>query len=243
MESILTIAARHGIPVVEDNAHGLFGKYGDRYLGTLGVLGTQSFHETKNFTCGEGGALLVNDEAFVARAEIIREKGTDRSNFRRGEVDKYTWRDLGSSYLPSDILAAVLLAQLEAREIIQERRKRICAYYDAHLAGWARAHDVRLPTIPRPCEPAYHMYYLVMPSAEDRVRLTAHLRERGIQASPHYLPLHTSDMGQRYGYSAGDLPVTERVSDCLLRLPLFCDLAQEQLERVTEAVLDFVPGA
>jgi dTDP-4-amino-4,6-dideoxygalactose transaminase len=241
MEPILQIAARYGIPVVEDNAHGLYGTYKGRYLGTLGALGTQSFHGTKNFTCGEGGALLFNDARFVERAEIIREKGTNRSRFFRGEVDKYTWRDLGSSYLPSDILAAFLVAQLEAREIIQQRRRSIWEYYEAELAPWARDFGISTPCVPEGCEPAYHLYYLVMRSARDRDGLLAHLRERGVQATSHYQPLHVSEMGRRFGYSPGDLPLTERVAECILRLPFFCDMTAEQRAHVVESVRSFVP--
>src|SRR5713226_6884684 len=159
MDSILAIASRHRVRVVEDNAHGLFSRYKGIYMGTLGCLATQSFHETKNFTCGEGGALIVNDAEFLERALVIREKGTNRSRFFRGEVDKYTWVDLGSSYLPSDILAAFLFAQLEHREEIQSRRRRIWEYYDVNLAGWAKQHSVRLPIVPEGCEQAYHMFY------------------------------------------------------------------------------------
>jgi dTDP-4-amino-4,6-dideoxygalactose transaminase len=242
MDTILAIAERHRIPVVEDNAHGLYGRYKERYLGTLGVLGTQSFHETKNFTCGEGGALLINDVRLVQRAEIMREKGTDRSRYHRGEVDKYTWRDLGSSYLPSDLLAGVLAAQLEARDIIQRRRRQIFEGYLASLAGWARSHAVQLPTVPQGCEPAYHLFYMIMPTSEARAGLLAHLKEHGIQGTSHYQPLHASDMGIRFGYVRGDLPVTEHVSECIVRLPLFCGLSPEQIDRVTDAVRSFEPA-
>src|SRR5205823_13204497 len=156
MDAILEIARRHGVAVVEDNAHGLFGKYKGRYLGTFGCLATQSFHETKNFTCGEGGALIVNDSRYLDRAEIIREKGTNRSRFFRGQVDKYTWVDLGSSYLPSDLLAAFLFAQLEARDEIQARRRKVWECYDLHLRGWADARGIQTPTIPPHCEQSYH---------------------------------------------------------------------------------------
>src|SRR6266487_2386003 len=180
MEAILGIARRHGVVVVEDNAHGLFGRYKGRYLGTFGCLATQSFHETKNFTCGEGGALLINDPRYIERAEVIREKGTDRSRFFRGEVDKYTWVDLGSSYLPSDLLAAFLYAQLEHRDEIQSRRRRIWEYYNANLAEWSKQHGARLPFVPECCEQAYHMFYLLLPSFEARQALIAHLETRHI---------------------------------------------------------------
>jgi len=225
-----------GMAVVEDNAHGLFAKYRGRFLGTFGCLAAQSFHETKNFTCGEGGALLINDARYVERAEIIREKGTDRSRFFRGQVDKYTWVDVGSSYLPSDILAAFLYAQLEAREQIQTKRRRVWEYYHQHLQEWAEDHGVRLPVVPPHCEQSYHMFHLIMPSLAERQGLIAHLRARGILSVFHYQPLHLSPMGLRYGYGAGDCPVTERVSECLLRLPFYNDLTIDELKMIVEAV-------
>jgi len=239
MDTIMEIANRHGIPVVEDNAHGLFGKYKGKYLGTFGCLATQSFHETKNFTCGEGGALLINDPRYIERAEIIREKGTNRSRFFRGQVDKYTWVDIGSSYLPSDILAAFLYAQLEMREQIQTKRRRIWEYYYKHLQDWARDHGVRLPIVPMHCEQSYHMFYLLLPSLEQRQALIDHLKKQGILAVFHYLPLHLSDMGRRFGGKQGDCPVTEDVSDRLLRLPFYNDLCGEDQERVVEAIKEF----
>ncbi len=239
METIGGIAARRGIPIVEDNAHGLFSKYRGRYLGTFGALATQSFHETKNFTCGEGGALLVNDERYVQRAEIVREKGTDRSRFFRGEVDKYTWVDVGSSHLPSDILAAFLLAQLESRESIQSRRREIWERYYRDLEAWAGSAGVRLPVVPADCEQSFHLFYLLMPSAESRKGLIRHLKDRDIHAVFHYLPLHLSPMGQRYGGSHGQCPVTESVSDRLLRLPFFFDMTEQDQDRVIEAIRAF----
>src|SRR5437764_4678483 len=239
MDAILGIAGRHGIPVVEDNAHGLFGKYKERYLGTMGCLATLSFHETKNFICGEGGALLINDPQYVERAEIIREKGTQRSRFFRGEVDKYTWMDIGSSYLPSELLAAFLYAQLEAREDIQCRRKRIWEYYREHLNGWANERGVQLPSVPTPCEQPYHMFYFVVPSLAERQALIAHLSAREINAVFHYLPLHLSSMGRRFGGKEGDCPVTEEVSDRLLRLPFYNELTEVDQARVVAALEDF----
>ncbi len=239
MDTILEIARREHIAVVEDNAHGLFGKYKNRYLGTFGVLAAQSFHETKNFTCGEGGALLINDPALVERAEIIREKGTNRSRFFRGQVDKYTWVDVGSSYLPSDILAAFLLAQLEQREKIQAHRKRVWNFYQEHLQDWARAHEVQLPYIPVYCEQAYHMYYLLLPTLNLRQGMIAHLRQGGILSVFHYLPLHLSEMGRGFGGRPGDCPVTERVSDRLLRLPFDNALTEEDQSKVVEAMREY----
>jgi dTDP-4-amino-4,6-dideoxygalactose transaminase len=237
MDTILQVAAHHGIAVVEDNAHGLFGKYKGKYLGTFGCLAAQSFHETKNFSCGEGGALLINDPQYIERAEIIREKGTNRSRFFRGEVDKYTWVDIGSSYLPSDVLAAFLYAQLESREQIQTRRQQIWDYYLEHLQAWAQDHGVRLPVVPNHCEQSYHMFYLLMPRLQSRTRLISHLKEQGILSVFHYQPLHLSAMGRQFGGRPGDCPVTEDVSDRLLRLPFYNDLTQEDQNRVIEAIL------
>ncbi len=242
MDAIMACADRHGIAVVEDNAHGLFAKYKGKCLGTFGALATQSFHETKNFTCGEGGALLINDEAYIERAEIIREKGTNRSRFFRGQVDKYTWIDLGSSYLPSDVIAAFLYAQLEAFTHIQEHRERIWNYYFQNLQSWANQNDVKLPTVPPYCEQSYHMFYLVLPSFELRHSLIEHLKSRGILAVFHYLPLHLSDMGMRFGGKKGACPVTEDVSDRLLRLPFYNDITSQDQDRVIAAIREFSFG-
>jgi len=239
MEKISAIAARHGIPVVEDNAHGLFGKYHGKYLGTFGALATQSFHETKNFVCGEGGALLINDPSYVERAEIIREKGTDRSRFFRGQVDKYTWVDLGSSYLPSDMLAAFLFGQIEARDRVQADRKSTWERYQSGIAGWAAEAGIGLPCIPSGCEHPYHMYYILAPSLERRQALIAHLKGRGISAVFHYLPLHLSAMGRRFGGKQGDCPVTEDVSERLLRLPFYYGLKEEDQDSVIRALREF----
>jgi dTDP-4-amino-4,6-dideoxygalactose transaminase len=239
MDAILSVANRHGIPVVEDNAHGLFARYRGRYLGTFGCFGTQSFHETKNIICGEGGALIVNDSAYTERAEIIREKGTNRSRFFRGQVDKYSWVDIGSSYLISDLLAAFLLAQLEAREDILAHRRRVWDRYATALAGWADENGVQLPFVPAHCEQPYHMFYLVLPSLEIRQKFIQHLKQRGILSVFHYLPLHVSEMGLRFGGRAGQCPVTERISDCLVRLPFYNDLTESEQAEVIDAVRDF----
>ncbi len=239
MDTIQEIADRYGLVVVEDNAHGLFGAYHGRKLGSLGSLATQSFHETKNITCGEGGALLINDSALVERAEIIREKGTDRSRFFRGQVDKYTWVDIGSSYLPSEVLAAFLYAQLENRESIQARRQEIWQNYQAGLESWAAKNGVSQPVIPKHCEQPYHMYYLLLPDLESRTRLITHLKDRGILAVFHYLPLHLSRMGRLYGGQPGDCPVTEHVSDRLLRLPFFNSLTIADQAEVMAAIHEF----
>jgi dTDP-4-amino-4,6-dideoxygalactose transaminase len=239
MDTLSAIARAHRIAIVEDNAHGLFGKYKQRWLGTLGTLATQSFHETKNITCGEGGALVVNDPAFVERAEVMREKGTNRSRFFRGQVDKYSWVDLGSSYVMSDVLAAFLYGQLEVWRQIQDKRKRIWQLYHAELADWAAARDIRCPIVPEGCEQAYHMYYLLLPSLAIRQALIAFLKARGIMAVFHYLPLHLSPMGQKLGGRPGDCPVSETVSDRLLRLPFFNSLDPASQGRVIDAIRDF----
>lgn len=239
MDAILDIAQRHNLPVIEDNAHGLFGKYRNRYLGTFGCLAMLSFHETKNLSCGEGGALIINDPKFIERAEIIREKGTNRSRFFRGQVDKYTWVDIGSSYLPSDILAAFLFAQLEARQAIQENRKRIWERYYDKLQSWAALNGVQMPYIPSHCEQSYHMFYLLLPGLEERQGLIKHLANQNILSVFHYLPLHTSEMGQRFGGKEGDCPVTERISDQLVRLPFYNHLSLADQNRVIAAVKQY----
>lgn len=239
MDLIMALAKERGIAVVEDNAHALFARYKGRYLGAFGELATQSFHETKNFTCGEGGALLINDPKLIERAEIIREKGTNRSRFFRGQIDKYTWVDLGSSYLPSDMLAAYLWAQFEQAPAIQRRRREIWDRYQTHLSQWAGLRGVKLPTVPDHVEQSYHMYYLLLPSLASRTALISHLKSRGILGVFHYLPLHLSDMGKRFGGQAGDCPVTEAVSDRLLRLPFFHALTQAEQDEVLAALLSF----
>ena len=239
MDEINAIAKKYDLAVVEDNAHGLFAKYKGRLLGTLGDMATQSFHETKNITCGEGGALLINNEKYNERAEIIREKGTNRSRFYRGMVDKYTWVDIGSSYLPSDILAAVLYAQLESKDQIQKKRKEIWDYYDQHLKDWAINHHVKTPFVPDYCEQAYHMYYMVVPSLEIRTALIKHLKDNGILSVFHYQPLHLSAMGLGFGGKERDCPVTERVSDCLLRLPFYNKLSIEDQDFVIDTIKRF----
>jgi dTDP-4-amino-4,6-dideoxygalactose transaminase len=239
MDAILAVAKKRGIAVVEDNAHGLFARYKGKFLGTFGCLATQSFHETKNFNCGEGGALLINNPDYIERAEIILEKGTDRSRFFRGQVDKYTWVDIGSSYLPSDMLAAYLLAQLEARDQIQKSRQQIWEYYYQHLHEWAAEHGIRLPIIPEHCEQAHHMFYLLMPTLEARQALIAHLKASNIISAFHYVALHLSPMGRRFGGKEGDCPVTEEMSARLLRLPFYNDLNETDLARVVAAILEF----
>lgn len=241
MDVILDIAKRHNIAVVEDNAHGLFGKFKGRWLGTFGALTAQSFHETKNITCGEGGALLINDPALIERAEIVREKGTNRARFFRGQVDKYTWVDIGSSYVMSDVLAAFLYGQLEVWEAIQATRRHIWQTYDRELAQWCSQNGVRQPTVPKECEQAWHLYYLLLPSEEQRKGLISHLKSRGILSVFHYLPLHLSPFAGQWGGKRGDCPVAEAISDRLLRLPFYNSLTGEAQNQVIEAICCFKP--
>lgn len=240
MDAIMEIADRYGIAVIEDNAHGLFGKYKGRWLGTFGAMATQSFHETKNITCGEGGALLINDPQYEERAEVIREKGTNRARFFRGQVDKYSWVDVGSSYVMSDVLAAFLYGQLEQWQSIQAKRKAIWERYDEALGEWAEARGVRRPIIPDHCEQAYHMYYLLMPSLEARTDFIAQLKAQGIHAVFHYLPLNKSAYALQMadsGWKKTGCPVTEDVSDRLVRLPFYTSITNRDQAKVIKAVL------
>jgi dTDP-4-amino-4,6-dideoxygalactose transaminase len=239
MTAIMQLARQHGCAVVEDNAHGFFGKYKGQPLGTFGELATLSFHETKNIACGEGGAILVNDQTLAERAEIIREKGTNRARFFRGQVDKYTWVDLGSSWLPSDLLAAFLWAQLEHATLIQEARKRIWMRYDAELQSWAKANAAATPHIPPECDPAWHLYYLILPDLEQQQRFLTHLKERGVNAVFHYQPLHNTPVGQRMGGNASRCPVTESMAGRLVRLPFYNDMTHDEQSQVIEAVRGF----
>lgn len=230
-----------GVPVVEDNAHGLFGSWRGRPLGSVGALATQSFHDTKNIGCGEGGALVCNDPRFVERAEILREKGTNRARFFRGQVDKYTWVDLGSSYLPSDLLAAVLTAQLEGADAIQAARHAVWARYHAELAPWAAHHGVQQPHLPDGAAQPAHIYWMRVRDLATRTALLAHLAARGVGATFHYQPLHLSEVGLRAGGQPGDCPVTELAADTLVRLPLYADLSAAEVDRVIAAVTSFTP--
>ena len=239
MDRILELAGSRGIAVVEDNSHGLFGRYRGRPLGAIGILAAQSFHETKNVTCGEGGALVLNDADSIDRAEVIREKGTNRKQFFRGQVDKYTWVDLGSSYVLSDLAAAFLAAQLEAREEIQAARRRLWERYAEALPDWAETVGAHLPVVPEHCEQPYHMFHVLLPSLEYRTRLMDHLRAHGILAVHHYLPLHLSVMGRRFGGESGQCPVTEDVSERLLRLPFFTSMTEIEQADVIEAIEGF----
>lgn len=239
IDQLSAIAKKYEIALVEDNAHGLFGKYKGRNLGTFGCLATLSFHETKNLTCGEGGALLINDQSLMERAEIIWEKGTNRSKFFRGQVDKYSWVDVGSSFLPSELQAAFLLAQLEASERIQGKRQDIWTLYRDQLTDWALENGVILPHVPEHCEQAYHMFYLLMPSLAVRQALINHLKTESILGVFHYLPLHLSPMGGEVNGAESDCPVSVEVSDKILRLPFYVDLSREEQLRVIAAIKQF----
>jgi dTDP-4-amino-4,6-dideoxygalactose transaminase len=239
MRSIMEISSQHGLVVIEDNAHGLLGRYHGKMLGTFGSLATQSFHETKNFTCGEGGAIVINDKRYIEEAEILREKGTNRSRFFRGQVDKYTWVGLGSSYLPSDILSAFLLAQLESRDQIQRQRQAIWTRYATELQDWAVKKNIHLPVIPDGCEPSYHLFYLLLPDLKSRQDFINHLKEHRILAVFHYQPLHLSTMGIQFGGKEGDCPVTETVADRLVRLPFYNGISDDEQSRVIDAIRSF----
>jgi len=239
MDTIMEVARTHGIAVVEDNAHALLGKYRGQWLGTFGAMATQSFHDTKNFACGEGGALLVNDASYSERAEIIREKGTNRSRFFRGQVDKYTWVDIGSSYLASELSAAFLLGQFECEKAIQAGRRRIYERYQRELPAWASKRDVRLPVVPEGCEHSWHIYHVMLPTLERRTSLIKHLKQREITAVFHYLPLHLSEYALKLNPTPPKLPVTEKSSDTLLRLPLYSNMTDTEQTRVIDALNDW----
>jgi dTDP-4-amino-4,6-dideoxygalactose transaminase len=232
MDAISATAARHRLVVVEDNALGLGGRRNGRALGSLGALAALSFHETKAASCGVGGALVVNDPALVARAGVLRDRGTDRARLLRGEVERYTWQEAGSSYAPSDLLAAVLCAQLEALPALLERRRRAWDGYRAALASWAEERVVRLPRVPEGCAGGYTVFALLLPDPGRRPELIARIARRGVEAAFHYQPLHLSPAGRRLGGRPGDCPVTEAVCDRLLRLPLHAELTDTDVERV-----------
>jgi len=243
MERILDIAGRHNLAVIEDNAHGLFGKYKGRALGTFGRVATQSFHETKNLTCGEGGAIVINDASLIERAEIAREKGTDRSRFFRGQVDKYTWVDVGSNYLCSELQAAALSAQLDRAADIQAKRRAIWDRYNTDLREWAAANGVQMPVVPASAEHPSHLFALLMPSAASRTQLIDHLGSQGILAVFHYVPLHLSPVGRRLGARPGDCPVAEDISERLVRLPFYTNLSVDDQASVIDCVRSFAPAA
>jgi dTDP-4-amino-4,6-dideoxygalactose transaminase len=243
VDDLLDLLEPAGIPLVEDNAHGIGGYWKGRHLGTFGALGTQSWHDTKNISCGEGGALLVNEVGLLGRAEVIREKGTDRRRFLRGEVDKYTWTDHGSSYLMSDLSAALLLAQMERFDEIQEARHRVWSAYDVRLAEWAESAGVQRMTPVFGGEHPAHLYWLMMPTHDDQTELIRHLRERDIVAAFHYQALDESDAGQRLARVPRPCEVSRRAALRLLRLPLHADLTLDDVDRVVEAVTSYRPSS
>jgi dTDP-4-amino-4,6-dideoxygalactose transaminase len=241
MEKILEIVNRYGLILIEDNAHGLLSKYRGKYTGSFGSLATQSFHETKNIACGEGGALLVKDISLIERAEILREKGTNRSQFLKGQVDKYTWVDIGSSWVISDLLAAILLGQLERADEINSRRLQIWDRYHTELMQWANENKVTQPHIPKECEHVGHVYFLRFQHGEQRTRFINHMKESNISCVFHYQPLNTSPVGQKFGGFEGQCFVAEQAGECLVRLPLFNSMSDDDQTRVVEAVLTFAP--
>ncbi len=240
MDTIMEIAGRRNLLVIEDAAQGVMSTYKGRYLGTIGHLGTLSFHETKNITSGEGGALLVNDERFVERAEIIREKGTNRSRFFRGQVDKYTWVDIGSSYLPGELIAAFLAAQLEEAVEITDKRLDIWGRYHAAFADVEVQGLIRRPIIPDFCTHNAHMYFLLFPDIKKRAQFIAHMNSHDICTVFHYIPLHSSPAGIKHGRSIGDMNVTDVLSEQLVRLPLWVDMTPETVQTVVQCALNFI---
>jgi dTDP-4-amino-4,6-dideoxygalactose transaminase len=239
LDRLAAYCRAEGLTLIEDNAHGLFGRYAGRTLGTFGALSTLSFHETKNVACGEGGALIAIDEGLVERAEILREKGTDRSRFFRGEVDKYTWVDVGSSWVLSDMLAGVLLGQLERIDQIQQRRQEIWHRYQEGLRGWAERECIRMPVIPGAAQHTAHLFHLRTRDEHDRDRLIATLKGQGVHAVFHYQSLHLSTVGRQLGGHPGQFPVTEDAADTLVRLPLHLSLTDDDVERVIASVTAF----
>jgi dTDP-4-amino-4,6-dideoxygalactose transaminase len=239
MDAIMRLAEKHGLTVVEDAAQGVNATYNGRYLGTIGDMGCYSFHDSKNFVAGEGGAFLTNNETLARRAEIVREKGTNRSQFFRGEVDKYTWMDIGSSYIASDLLAAMLLAQLEAMDEITALRGRAYGRYAMALKPLIDARTIEVQTIPQHCATNFHMFYLLVENLPTRTRLIDHLKQRGIHAVFHYVPLHSSPVGESMGYRAGMLPVTENCAERIVRLPLYAGLRDDEVDRIAESVRSF----
>ncbi len=237
MDAILEFAEKNALKVLEDAAQGYLASWGGRPLGSMGHLGALSFHASKNIVAGEGGLLVVNDPTLAERAQIIREKGTNRTAFARGEVNKYEWLDIGSSFLPSDLIAAVLLAQLEAAEDITTRRRRLWERYHQRFAAAEREGRIRRPVIPAKAQSNCHIYYLVFETSSGRTRAQQALRTQGVAAYTHYVPLHTSPAGRRYGRSVGDLAVTEKIAATMLRLPLHGALTIDEVDRIADIVM------
>lgn len=239
MDKIMDIAGRHNLIVIEDAAQTIQASYKGGPLGSIGHLATMSFHETKNITCGEGGALLINDSAFIDRAEIVREKGTNRSNFFKGLVDKYTWQDIGSSYLPSDIIAGFLYAQIEQCQNITNKRIKIWECYHSEFAKLENEGKLRRPVVPLDCNHNGHIYYLLLPDLKSRDELINYLMENGIGVVFHYIPLHNSPAGKKYCRVGGSMKITCDVSDRLIRLPLWAGLGSAQVEYVCDKISHF----
>ncbi len=240
MDEIQKIADKKKLLIVEDAAQGVNAKYKGRYLGTIGTIGCYSFHETKNYICGEGGAVLINKSEYIERAEIIREKGTNRNKFFRGEIDKYTWVDIGSSYIGSDLLAAYLWAQFEKLDEIQLRRKAIFNQYYEGLKPLENKDILRLPIIPSYVEPNYHMFYIILKSASLRNKLLERLNQFDINAVFHYIPLHLSPMGIKLGYNLGDFPLTEDLSNRLLRLPFYYEISDFEINHIIKKIKEIL---
>lgn len=240
MKEIMRLGKKYNLCIIEDNAHGLFGEYYGKKLGSIGHFATQSFHETKNISCGEGGALVLNNSKFYSRAEIIREKGTNRSKFFRGEVDRYRWVDKGSSYILSDILSAVLLHQLKLSQKIQLKRKNIWDSYHKNLRDWCNKNDVIQPTIPPHCKQPYHMYYLLLPNKKLREKFINYLSDLSIKAPSHYQPLHSSPFVKKIStFTKNDCPITTDISQRIVRLPLFYNMSNAQHLKVLNDIVKF----
>ena len=239
MDEIIKIANDNNIIVIEDNAHGLFGKYKDKYLGTFGTFSTQSFHETKNLTCGEGGALFINDKKYIDRAEIILDKGTNRKEFLSGLQDKYSWVDHGSSYRLADLLAAFLYGQIRGYTEIQSKRKKIFNYYFKNLTDWAMNNGVSLPTVPSHCQSSYHIFYLIMPNKPSRDKLINWLQNSNVKAVFHYIPLNSSKMSIKNGWDTSECPVSVRISETIIRLPFYHSLENKDLDIIINKIIDF----
>lgn len=239
MDKLMQIANKNNLKVVEDAAQAVNSKYKGKFLGSIGCMGTYSFHETKNFVCGEGGALLINDISYTERAEIIREKGTNRSNFFKGFVDKYTWCDIGGSYLPSDILAAILSVQLENKDVISQKRGEVYNNYFEQLADLEKEGNLTRIKIPEYNTTNYHIFYIILENEAIRDKLLEHLKSHNIGAVFHYIPLHLSKMGEKLGYKKGDFPVSESASSCLIRLPIYAGLKSNEIDYIVKCIKDF----
>ncbi len=239
MDEIMTIAKSHDLLVVEDAAQAVYGSYRDRPLGSIGHLGTFSFHETKNYISGEGGALCVNDISLLERAEILRDKGTNRQMFLRGEVKKYEWVAIGSSYVPSEIVSAFLFGQLEEMEHIADRRRSVYLFYEEQLSELQEQGLLRCPIVPKHCYTNYHLFYILLSSREVRDSMEDFLAQQGVQAITHFEPLHSSPMGRKLGYGVGDFPVTESMAGRILRIPLFYEITSLQQTYVVDCIKKF----